>query len=94
VENWNYTPAKAYADSIDNVITRRLTQFFLNHFVLLAFQKYAIPENSEIDLLCYVKIVRKIVTQHDLIRKCLDGVDLDSAWKALADELEEKQEPS
>ena len=68
MENWNYEPAKAYADSIDDMTTRRLTQFFLTQFFFLAFHKHAVPENGEIDLLCYVKITEEIVKQHDLIK--------------------------
>ncbi len=88
MENWNYELAKAYADSIEDMTTRRLTQFFLTQFFLLAFRRHAVPENGEIDLLCYVKITEEIAKQHDLIERCLRGEDLDSAWHALSDELE------
>ncbi len=88
MENWNYELAKAYADSIEDMATRRLTQFFLTQFFLLAFRRHAVPENGEIDLLCYVKLTEQIVKQHDLIERCLRGEDLDSAWHALSDELE------
>jgi hypothetical protein len=89
MENWNYDLAKAYAESIEDTSTRRLTQFFLTQFFLLAFRKHAVPENLEIDLLCYVKITEEIVRQRDLIKQCLQGEDLDAAWHALSDELEQ-----
>lgn len=88
MENWNYTSAKQFADGITDTTTRRLTQFFLNHFSMLAFQKYAVPENSEFDLLCFVKIIEKIVSKHGLIKRCIEGENLDAGWEALADVLE------
>ena len=87
MDNWNYELAKAYADNIEDMTTRRLTQFFLTRFLLLAFRKHAVPENGEIDLLCYVKITEEIVKQHDLIKRCLQGEDLDAAWNAFSEEL-------
>jgi hypothetical protein len=53
--NWNYELARTHADSILDTTTRRLTQFFLTQFCSLAFRRYAVPENAEIDLLCYVR---------------------------------------
>ena len=91
MDNWNYELARKYADSITDLITRRLTQLFLTRFTFLSFQQYAVPENSEIDLLCFAKIIEKIVSQHDLIKRCLEGEDLDAPWIALADELEKYQ---
>ncbi len=91
MDNWNYENARKYVESIADATTRRLTQLFLTKCYFLAFQRYAFPENSEIDLLCYAKIIEKIVSDHDLIKRCLEGEDLDSAWNALADELEAGQ---
>lgn len=88
MDNWNYDLARKYVDGIGDPTTRRLSQLFLTRFYLLAFQRYAVPENSSIDLLCFVKIMEKIADQHDLIKKCIEGVELDSAWETLADELE------
>jgi hypothetical protein len=89
MENWNYDAARAHADNIEDPTTRRLTQFFLTKLVFLAMSKYAVPENSEFDLLYYVKIIERISEQHDLIRRILEGEDLDAPWKTLADEFEE-----
>lgn len=85
--NWNYDKAKQFADAITDEIPRRLTQLFLNKVYFLAFQQYAIPENMEIDLLCLTKIIEKIVREREIIMRCLQGEDLDSAWDALNDEL-------
>ena len=89
--NWNYDLAKAYTDNIKDATTRRLTQFFLGRFVFLLFHKHAVPENLEIDLLCYTKITEKIVEQHDVLERCLHGEETDPAWQALYDELEKAQ---
>ena len=77
--NWNYDLAKAYTDNIKDATTRRLTEFFLGRFVFLLFHKHAVPENLEIDLLCYTKITEKIVEQHDVLERCLHGEETDPA---------------
>jgi hypothetical protein len=88
MNNWNYELARNHADSVPDVITRRMTQLFLTKFVFLAVQRYAVPENGEVDLLCYVKIIEKIVSHQDMIKRCSEGEDLDSGWKAIGEEFE------
>ena len=85
MQNWNYAQAKSYADSIGQPITRRLTQLFLTRFSRLAFERYAVPENNEVDLLFLVKIIERIVADQDSLARCLSGEDLDAPWNALAD---------
>jgi len=74
--------------SITEPITRRLTQLFQTRFTRLAFERYAVPENNEFDLLCYVKIIEKVVADQESLTRCLSGEDLDAPWTALADELD------
>jgi hypothetical protein len=86
--NWNYEEAKHFVQSIDDDITRSLTEFFLNRLLVLRARGVAEPE-SDFDLLFYVKVVSEMTSHHDFLKKCLDGVPIERGWEGLEDVLVE-----
>jgi hypothetical protein len=88
MKNWNYEEAKHFVQSIDDEVTRTLTEFFLNRLLVLRTRGLAEPE-ADFDLLFYVKMVSEISSHHELLRKCLDGVPMESGWEGLEEVLME-----
>lgn len=86
--NWNYEEAKRFVQSIDDEVTRTLTEFFLNRLLVLRTRGVAEPE-GEFDLLFYVKMVSEISSHHDFLKRCLDGVPIESGWEGLEEVLVE-----
>jgi hypothetical protein len=86
--NWNYEEAKQFVQSIHDDVTRTLTEFFLNRLLVLRTRGFAEPE-ADFDLLFCVKIVSEISSHHDLLRRCLDGVPMESGWEGLEEVLME-----
>ena len=88
MKNWNYEEAKHFVRSIDDDVTRTLTEFFLNRLLVLRTRGFAEPE-ADFDLLFYVKTVSEISSYHELLRRCLDGFSMESGWENLEKALME-----
>ena len=86
--NWNYEEAKQCVQSIDDDVTRTLTEFFLNRLLVLRTRRFAEPE-GDFDLLFYVKMISEITSHHDFLKKCLDGIPIESGWEGLEEVLME-----
>jgi hypothetical protein len=82
MKNWNYEEAKQFVQSIDDDVTRNLAEFFLNRLLVLRTRGNAEPE-ADFDLLFYVKMVSEISSHHELLRRFLDGVPIESGWDGL-----------
>jgi hypothetical protein len=89
MDNWNYEKAKQFVASIENELTRYTTDFFLNELVILVLQRYSAPE-SDFDLLFYVKIISRVVSDSELMRMILNREPLDVGWQGVADAFTNK----
>lgn len=91
--DWNEGKARDFIKTIANPITRRLTLLFLDELIVRYVYSQQKPEagfdlqkpEGEFDLLFYVKIISRIVEQHELLRMVLDGKSIDEGWEGVAD---------
>jgi hypothetical protein len=87
MHNWNFDEAVKRVEAIGDPTARRLTRLFLDAAVLHAAQKASRPEN-EFDLAFFVSVVSQVtVHETELLRRVLDGENIDAGWEATNDAL-------
>ncbi len=87
MHNWNFDEAVARVESISDPTARRLTRLFLDAAVLHAAKKSSPPE-GDFDLVYFVTVVSQVtVNETELIRRVLDGENIDAGWEALTEAL-------
>ena len=86
MNNWNYDKAVAFVASIPNPINRRLTKLFLDRTILYACEKRGYPE-GEFDLLFFAQAVAEVPGDGQLLRRVIDGEDIDQGWAAIVEEI-------
>jgi hypothetical protein len=91
MKNWNYDNAVKHIAAIEDVSVRKVVQLFLSDLVRVVVQKTAYPE-GEFDLLFYTKVITKIAEEHEVVRKCLEGIEFDAGWSAIAEVFSESKE--
>ncbi len=87
MNNWNFDTAVEQVESISDPVARRLTRLFLDAAVLHAAKKVSLPEGN-FDLAFFVTVVSQVtVNDIDLVRRVLDGENIDAGWEALNEAL-------
>jgi hypothetical protein len=87
MHNWNFDEAVERVESITDPTARRLTRLFLDAAVLQAVKKASRPE-GEFDLAFFIHVVSQVtVHETELLRRVLDGENIDAGWEALNDAL-------
>ncbi|MEZ6141179.1 MAG: hypothetical protein R3B84_11470 [Zavarzinella sp.] len=86
MDNWNYVKAVAFVASIPDSASRRLTKLFLDRLTFFVSQKRGFPE-GDFDLLFFAQVVAEISGDGLLLRRVIDGEDIDQAWAAIVEEI-------
>ena len=86
MDNWNYDKAVAFVASIPDPASKRLTKLFLDKLAYFVSQKLGYPE-GDFDLLFFVQAVAQISGDGRLLRRVIDGENIDQGWAAIVEEM-------